>query len=114
LAHSIAGGTDSDMGHYLLEKLNVHFPKKLVQTYSIFPHFDDDQSKVVVQPYNSVFALNRSTLDDQIRSRYAFLDNCRKELLFSHSLEQFPHLQEMVQNLVDKYRQNRPTMSTLD
>jgi len=33
MAHSIAGGTGSGMGSYLLEKLNDHFPKKLVQTY---------------------------------------------------------------------------------
>ena len=31
LCHSIAGGTGSGMGSYLLEKLNDHFPKKLVQ-----------------------------------------------------------------------------------
>lgn len=33
LAHSIAGGTGSGMGSYLLEALNDRFPKKLVQTY---------------------------------------------------------------------------------
>ena len=31
LCHSIAGGTGSGMGSYLLERLNDHFPKKLVQ-----------------------------------------------------------------------------------
>ena len=34
MCHSIAGGTGSGMGSYLLEALNDHFPKKLVQTYS--------------------------------------------------------------------------------
>lgn len=29
VCHSIAGGTGSGMGSYLLEKLNDHFPKKL-------------------------------------------------------------------------------------
>ena len=32
LCHSIAGGTGSGMGSYLLEQLNDHFPKKLIQT----------------------------------------------------------------------------------
>jgi len=31
LSHSIAGGTGSGMGSYLLEQLNDHFPKKLIQ-----------------------------------------------------------------------------------
>ena len=34
--HSIAGGTGSGMGSYILEHLNDHFPKKLVPTYSVF------------------------------------------------------------------------------
>lgn len=38
LCHSIAGGTGSGMGSYLLEHLNDHFPKKLIQTYSVFPN----------------------------------------------------------------------------
>lgn len=33
LCHSIAGGTGSGLGSYLLEALNDRFPKKLVQTY---------------------------------------------------------------------------------
>ncbi|QRV89600.1 Tubulin/FtsZ family, GTPase domain [Ceratobasidium sp. AG-Ba] len=55
--HSIAGGTGSGMGSFLLERLNDKFPKKLLQTYSVFPnHVDGD---VVVQPYNSVLTLKR-------------------------------------------------------
>ena len=34
LTHSIAGGTGSGMGSYILEHLNDHFPKKFVSTYS--------------------------------------------------------------------------------
>ena len=30
LTHSIAGGTGSGFGSYLLERLNDHFPKKLI------------------------------------------------------------------------------------
>lgn len=63
LCHSIAGGTGSGMGSYLLEKLNDHFPKKLIQTYSVFPNQDLAQSDVVVQPYNSLLTLKRLTLN---------------------------------------------------
>lgn len=63
LCHSIAGGTGSGMGSYLLEALNDYFPKKLVQTYSVFPNWDQSQSDVVVQPYNSILSLKRLTLN---------------------------------------------------
>lgn len=63
LTHSIAGGTGSGMGSYLLEALNDHFPKKLIQTYSVFPNWDQSQSDVVVQPYNSVLTMKRLTLN---------------------------------------------------
>ena len=36
LCHSIAGGTGSGMGSYMLEALNDRFPKKLIQTYRYF------------------------------------------------------------------------------
>ncbi|CAH3126689.1 unnamed protein product [Pocillopora meandrina] len=60
MCHSIAGGTGSGMGSYLLEKLNDRFPKKLIQTYSVFPQ-QEDISDVVVQPYNSILTLKRLT-----------------------------------------------------
>lgn len=41
LCHSIAGGTGSGLGSYILEKLNDRFPKKLIQTYSVFPNQDE-------------------------------------------------------------------------
>jgi len=62
LTHSIGGGTGSGMGSYLLERLNDHFPKKLVQTYSVFPSWKD-QSDVVVEPYNSLLTMKRLTLN---------------------------------------------------
>jgi tubulin gamma len=62
LCHSIAGGTGSGMGSFLLEKLNDHFPKKLIQTYSVFPNWDNSND-VVVQPYNSLLTLKRLTLN---------------------------------------------------
>lgn len=52
--HSIAGGTGSGLGSYLLERLNDRFPKKIIQTYSVFHNSD-----VVVSAYNSVLTLKR-------------------------------------------------------
>jgi tubulin gamma len=60
MLHSIAGGTGSGLGSYLLERLNDHYPKKLVQTYSVFPN-TEEMSDVVVQPYNSILSLKRLT-----------------------------------------------------
>eukprot|EP00906_Rhabdomonas_costata_P012985 RCo018659 len=64
MIHSIAGGTGSGMGSYLLERLQDRYPKKLVQTYSVFPNQSEkDASDVVVQPYNSLLTLKRLTLN---------------------------------------------------
>lgn len=41
LCHSIAGGTGSGMGSNILGKLSDRYPKKLVQTYSVFPNLDE-------------------------------------------------------------------------
>ncbi|KAJ1341654.1 tubulin gamma chain [Batrachochytrium salamandrivorans] len=60
LLHSIAGGTGSGLGSYLLECLNDRYPKKLIQTYSVFPN-NAETSDVVVQPYNSMLSLKRLT-----------------------------------------------------
>jgi tubulin gamma len=57
LLHSIAGGTGSGLGSFLLERLNDRFPKKLIQTYSVFPNAQEGD--VVVQPYNSMLTLKR-------------------------------------------------------
>lgn len=62
LLHSIAGGTGSGLGSYLLETLNDRYPKKLIQTYSVFPN-NDEVSDVVVQPYNSILSMKRLTLN---------------------------------------------------
>lgn len=58
LVHSIAGGTGSGLGSYLLEKLNDKFPKQIISTYSVFPN-QHETSDVVVQPYNSILTLKR-------------------------------------------------------
>lgn len=59
MMHSIAGGTGAGLGSYVLERLSDVFPKKLIQTYSVFPHMEN--SDVVVQPYNSILTLQRLT-----------------------------------------------------
>jgi tubulin gamma len=59
LLHSIAGGTGSGLGSYMLERLNDRFPKKLIQTYSVFPNTHDGD--IVVQPYNSLLSMRRLT-----------------------------------------------------
>lgn len=59
LMHSIAGGTGSGLGSFVLERLNDKFPKKLIQTYSVFPNAQEGD--VVVQPYNSLLTLKRLT-----------------------------------------------------
>ena len=59
MTHSTAGGTGSGFGSFLLERLNDRFPKKLIQTYSVFPNEND----VVVQPYNCLLAMKRLVLN---------------------------------------------------
>ncbi|OBZ66462.1 Tubulin gamma chain [Grifola frondosa] len=55
--HSIAWGTGSGLGSFLLERLNDRFPRKLLQTYSVFPNAQEGD--VVVQPYNALLTLKR-------------------------------------------------------
>jgi tubulin gamma len=62
LCHSIAGGTGSGMGSYLLEAISDRFPKKLIQTYSVFPS-QETSSDVVVHPYNAVLTQKRLILN---------------------------------------------------
>jgi len=56
MLHSVAGGTGSGMGSFILEQLHDRFPKKLIQTYSVFPA---KISTVVVEPYNAILTLKR-------------------------------------------------------
>lgn len=57
MLHSIAGGTGSGLGSYILERMNDRFPKKLIQTWSVFP--DTQAADVVVNPYNSILTMRR-------------------------------------------------------
>eukprot|EP00039_Didymoeca_costata_P011449 m.160807 g.160807 ORF g.160807 m.160807 type:complete len:448 (+) comp15175_c2_seq1:195-1538(+) len=72
LCHSVAGGTGSGLGSYLLERINDRYPKKLVQTYSVFPSQDTSGGDVVVQPYNSLLTIKRLT---QCADAVVVLDN---------------------------------------
>ncbi|KAM0303338.1 hypothetical protein ACHAPM_004133 [Fusarium culmorum] len=58
MLHSIAGGTGSGLGSFLLERLNDRFPKKIIQTYSVFPD-TTNSGDVVVHPYNSILSMRR-------------------------------------------------------
>ena len=69
MTHSIAGGTGSGFGSFLLEALNDRYPKKLIQTYSVFPNDND----VVIQPYNCVLTLKRLALN---ADAVVVIDNC--------------------------------------
>lgn len=60
MLHSIAGGTGSGLGSFLLERLNDRFPKKIIQTYSVFPDTASGGG-VVVHPYNSILSMRRLT-----------------------------------------------------
>ena len=61
LLHSIAGGTGSGLGSYLLERMNDRYPKKLIQTYSVFPDTQTGAESVIVNPYNSILTMRRLT-----------------------------------------------------
>lgn len=82
LLHSIAGGTGSGLGSFILERLNDRYPKKLLQTYSVFPN--SSTPDVVVQPYNSLLSLKRLT---NCADSTVVLDN---EALSRISADQFP------------------------
>ena len=61
VCHSTAGGTGSGLGSFLLENLGDRYPKKIVNTYSVFPSQESERgSDVVVQPYNTILTLKVS------------------------------------------------------
>lgn len=86
LLHSIAGGTGSGLGSFLLERLNDRFPKKLIQTYSVFPD-TQNAGDVVVQPYNSLLSMRRLT---QNADSVVVLDNGALSRIAANTL----HVQE--------------------
>lgn len=86
MLHSIAGGTGSGLGSFLLERLNDRFPKKIIQTYSVFPD-TTNSGDVVVHPYNSILSLRRLT---QNADSVVVLDNAA----LSHIAADRLHVQE--------------------
>ena len=61
----------------------VRFPKKLIQTYSVFPQ-TAEASDVVVQPYNSLLTLKRLT---QSADCVVVLDNTALNRIASERLK---------------------------
>jgi len=82
LCHSIAGGTGSGMGSYILEQLSDRYPKKIIQTYSVFPS-QTSASVVVVQPYNSILTMKRLI---ENADAVVVLDNTALDLIASERL----------------------------
>ena len=109
LTHSIAGGTGSGMGSYILERLAERFPKKLVQTYSVFPNQENSSdlssavgvSDVVVQPYNSLLTMKRLT---QSADCVVVLDNTALNRIASDRLRvdtpSFSQINELVSTIM--------------
>lgn len=58
LMHSVAGGTGSGFGSFVVEQLREFYSKKIVTSYSILPA-NEESSDVVVQPYNTILSLNK-------------------------------------------------------
>ncbi|XP_015592097.1 tubulin gamma-1 chain isoform X2 [Cephus cinctus] len=100
VCHSIAGGTGSGMGSFVLETLADRFPKKLLQTYSVFPN-QDEISDVVVQPYNSLLTLKRLT---QCADCVVVLDNTALNRIASDRLHvqnpSFVHINKLVSTIM--------------
>ncbi|WPK26927.1 hypothetical protein PUMCH_004295 [Australozyma saopauloensis] len=91
LFHSVAGGTGSGVGSYLLELLDDRYgSKKLITTYSIFPS-NEKTSDVVVQPYNTVLTLRR--LIDHSNATFVFDNDSlnRLESTLLNSSSSFAH-----------------------
>jgi len=59
--HSIAGGTGSGTGSYLMEIIREEFSKKIINCYSIIPN-RIGASDTVIQPYNSILSFRWLTL----------------------------------------------------
>lgn len=104
--HSVAGGTGSGMGSYLVERLAEDYPKMALQTYSVFPN-TMETSDVVVQPYNtiltisallefadSVIVLDNSALNRTARERLNKLNpglDQINHIVCLHNTPVFPH-----------------------
>lgn len=96
LCHSIAGGTGSGLGSFLIEQLKEQYGKKKLITFSLFPN-TKDVSDVVVQPYNAILSLKRliRNVDATV-----VLDNCAINKIASNLLNiqnpTFTHTNQIV------------------
>ena len=76
MCHSTAGGTGSGLGSYLLENLADRYPKKIIQTYSVFPSQESERgSDVVVQPYNTILTLKVSINKHKVKNMIYLIKN---------------------------------------
>ncbi len=57
--HSVAGGTGSGVGSWLIEQLREVYPMKVIQTISVLPQRGAGVSDTTVQPYNTVLTMKR-------------------------------------------------------
>ncbi|CAL6306144.1 unnamed protein product [Bathycoccus prasinos] len=68
MCHSIAGGTGSGLGSYILEALGDRYGKKLVQTYSIFPNQNEISGYTPLSSYaHGLNATRKTTVLDVMR-----------------------------------------------
>lgn len=56
ITHSIGGGTGSGLGSLIMSQIKCEYPDKMLSCYSVVP--SKTVSDVVVEPYNSVLAMN--------------------------------------------------------
>jgi len=83
LTHSIGGGTGSGLGSLIIQQLKSEFPDKMLTAYSVVP--SQSVSNVVLEPYNSVLALNH--LIEECDSNI-IIDNEALYNIAQHSLKQ--------------------------
>jgi len=87
--HSLGGGTGSGLGSLLLERLNEEYADKLSFNFSILPgSTNGGNSDVVVEPYNSVLALN--ALIEHSHATFSVENSalnriCQKQLKMKHT-----------------------------
>lgn len=83
--HSIGGGTGSGLGSLILEKINEDYSDKLSINFSIVPgSVFGGTSDIVVEPYNSILALN--TLVESSHATF-YLENAALNRICQNNLK---------------------------